>query len=147
MIAKTIWINPEFLDWYKSKPLVVQEAIEKCPPDKPYIIKGGSFPCSIYSYDEAKDGGVTLTVNVYSPLFPRSVFGVRLENIEEYHEESKDVEQCEPPHVTDGLIAALKRMDFSKLEPHTGAMAEFLDSMFEPIKKKEEDETLPPPSP
>jgi len=120
MVYKGIWENPEFLDWYKSKPLAVQEAIEKHPPDKLYILKGGSFPCSIYSYDEEKGGGITLTVNVHSPLFPRSVFGVGLENIEEYHEENKDVEQCDPPHVTDGLVAALKRMDFSKKEKQNG---------------------------
>lgn len=140
MVTEGLWMNPKFLDWFQSKPLAVQEAIKKHPPDKLYILKSGSFPCNIYSYDEEKDGSITLTVDVHSPFFPRSVFGVSLKNIEEYHEEGEHAKQCDPPHVTDGLVAALERMDLSKLEPHTGTMAEFLNSMFEPIKKEKEDD-------
>lgn len=72
----------EFLDWYNERPEKVKEVIRKCPPGKEYrIIQGSDHPTFIHSYDEEKNGNISMTVNVEDPNFPRSVFGIKPESL------------------------------------------------------------------
>ena len=75
-------LPPEFLNWFNSRPKKVQDVIKKCPPGKEYrIIQGSGDPVFIHSYNEGKNGDITMTVNIESPTFPRSVFGIKPENL------------------------------------------------------------------
>lgn len=72
----------EFLDWFNDRPKKVQDVIKICPPGKEYRIIGrSSDPVFIHSYDEGENGEITMTVNVESKTFPRSVFGIKHENL------------------------------------------------------------------
>ena len=74
--------------WYRERPLSVQRAIDRWPPDQLYRIKSTGQVAFLYSYGEAEDGTcTTCTVCVtrrYNPtcLRERSVFGVPLEDLE-----------------------------------------------------------------
>jgi len=81
-----MWDDPEFKEWFNSKPKKIQELIKKCPPNKQYRIKGGTFPGTIHSYDEEKNGDVSMKVNIHSPLMPRKVFGLKPEHLEEWED-------------------------------------------------------------
>lgn len=52
-------------DWYKSRPIVIQQAIDILPPIHLYRLKGTGKQCFINSYEEPKSGelkDVTVTV-------------------------------------------------------------------------------------
>lgn len=52
-------------EWYKKRPKVIQEAINKLPPIHPYKFKDSGKQCIIRSYEEHKSGkleDVTCTV-------------------------------------------------------------------------------------
>lgn len=53
-------------DWYKERPPVIQEAINRMPPTQLYKFKNSGKQCFIYGYDEPESGNiedVTLQVN------------------------------------------------------------------------------------
>ena len=82
MIEEFKHLPPEFLEWYNERPDKVKEVIRKCPPGKEYrIIQGADHPTLIHSYDEEKNGDISMTVNIEDPNFPRSVFGIKPENL------------------------------------------------------------------
>ena len=83
MVAQaSLWDNPEFMEWFNARPEKIQALIRQCPPDREYRVQGGAFPGRIYSYDEEEGGGVSMKVNIESPLFPRTVFGLKPEHLE-----------------------------------------------------------------
>ena len=77
----TAFEDPDFMEWFNGRPLEVQDVIREYPPDVEYKLDGPS-PVWIYSYDVEKDGTVSLTVNVHSPFMPRSVFGIKPEDLQ-----------------------------------------------------------------
>lgn len=83
-----IWDNPAFVEWFNDRPPAVQEVIRQCPLGELYKLHTGAFPSQILSYDENEDGSVTMTVRVASPFFPRSVFGVKPEDLKPWEEGS-----------------------------------------------------------
>ena len=77
-----LWENQDFLDWYNSRPPIIQNLIKKFPPNKYYKVQGGMFKGRLYSYSE--DG--TMTVDIDSPIMPRRVFGLKPEDLEEWYD-------------------------------------------------------------
>lgn len=71
--------------WQGMRPLAIQRAIMKRPPWFPYRIKGaGNSYGWIYCYEENEDGPVTCKINITEETwFPRQVFGVALDDLEE----------------------------------------------------------------
>lgn len=84
MRKRTIWDEPEFMEWFESRPEDVQAMIRRFPPGRPYRLHGGPFPSYIYCYSVADDGAVTMQVDVESPFLPRRVFGVEPEDLQEW---------------------------------------------------------------
>ncbi len=77
-----IFDNEDFMEWLNGRPLCIQKVIRSYPPDVEYKLNG-LFPVNIHSYDEEKDGNISLTVDVHSPFMPRRVFGVNPESLQE----------------------------------------------------------------
>lgn len=83
-------------DWYKDRPLLIREAIDKLPPIQLYRFKNSGKQCFITAYSEPESGkleDVTCTVTktgVGGPmaamglgaLDSNSVFGVSLDDLE-----------------------------------------------------------------
>lgn len=90
----------EFKDseWYKERPDIIKEAIDKLPPTQNYKFKSSGKQCYITSYEEPESGkleDVTVTVQktgVGGPLEgtglnifdTNGVFGVKLDDLEPY---------------------------------------------------------------
>lgn len=84
------------MDWYKTRPKVIQDAIDKLPPIKLYRIKDIGKQCQVYSYSEPNDKNKEVTVTVIltgkgGPLDGTGlekldegmkVFGYKLDNLE-----------------------------------------------------------------
>jgi len=84
MVAKAdIFDDSEFLEWFNNLPIAVQEVIKKYPPDREYKLFG-PFPVTIHSYEENESDGITLKVDVHSPIRPRRVFGVKPESLKPF---------------------------------------------------------------
>jgi len=79
---KTLMDNAEFAAWFNARPACVQAVIRQRPPGIEYTVHGGPFPGLIRSYQQADDGGVTLLVDIQSPFMPRTVFGLKVENLQ-----------------------------------------------------------------
>lgn len=84
--------DPEFLEWFNSRPAAVQEAVRKRPGDKLYRMKSTGHKVFICSYDEPvteeQKGDITVTVAVTAKFneglgFERRVFGIQLDDLEE----------------------------------------------------------------
>lgn len=85
-------------DWYKERPLVIQQAIDLLPPTGLYKFKESGKQCQLRSYEEPESGkleDVTVTViktGVGGPLAGTGlevisdanvcVFGVKLDSLE-----------------------------------------------------------------
>lgn len=75
-------------EWYLTRPNVIKEAIDKCPPIQLYKMKSSGKQCFIYSYEEPKNGlveDVTVTVQktkVGKHMTATQVFGVPLDDLE-----------------------------------------------------------------
>ena len=85
--AMVQWMaDPETRAWIESRPPLVQEAIRRMPPGTWWRLKVGGFGIyTPYSYGEAEDGTVTLTVVRHDPLLPLMsycVFGCHPEDFE-----------------------------------------------------------------
>lgn len=48
--------DPEWIEWYNSRPEVIRKAIDMLPPDKFYEIKDSGAQCVIQAYTETPDG-------------------------------------------------------------------------------------------
>lgn len=70
-------------EWIKSRPKVIQDMIEKFPADRLYRLKCTGHRCTIYSYSENKTLTVSITGEYNYILFPRHVFGIKLDGLEE----------------------------------------------------------------
>lgn len=83
-------------DWYKERPKVIQDAIDKLPPIQMYKFKNSGKQCWVHSYEEPDSGNldeVTCTVvktgigGVMADaglgmLDTNAVFGVSLDDLE-----------------------------------------------------------------
>lgn len=84
------------LDWYKTRPEIIKQAINLLPPTELWKFKDSGKQCEIYSYDEPKSNkleDVTVTVICtgiggamanagMGELTKRKVFGVSLDSLE-----------------------------------------------------------------
>lgn len=83
------------MDWVQSRPDSVREIAEKVLPWKLYRLKSSGHVVTLYSIDEPVDGGTpTLKVQVLNRYndnlaFERTVFGIRLEDLEEIQSENR----------------------------------------------------------
>lgn len=70
--------------WIESRPACVQEAFKKCPPTTCYRLKGRKGHYALYSYDEEKDGTVTVKVDHLDDSwgYGLRVFGIALDDLE-----------------------------------------------------------------
>jgi hypothetical protein len=108
--------KPEFMIWVSERPAAIQELIKARPPGVPYKVQGGSWPAFIVSYDEHKDGTVGCKVEIEDPKFPRTVFGLKLADLEpmsdeEYHLAkafSADIEQASEEEWQEMRVSVLK---------------------------------------
>lgn len=87
-------------DWFKSRPLIIQQAVEKFPPTQLYRFKESGKQCMILSFGEPKSGkfeDVTCTVKKtgvggvladmgLTLLDIETVFGVKLDDLEPWEE-------------------------------------------------------------
>lgn len=85
-------------DWYKERPLVIQQAIDIIPPTQLYKFKDSGKQCAIMSYEEPESGkleDVTCTVAKtgiggamahmgLGNLDTNGVFGVKLDDLEKW---------------------------------------------------------------
>lgn len=92
---ESLWDDEEWMDWFNERPPAIQALIRQFPPNKPYRVGEGAFPALIYSYDEEKSGGVSMTVQIESPFFPRQVFGVKPEGLTEWDGDLPNVQTHE----------------------------------------------------
>lgn len=78
-------------EWYKERPDIIKQVIEKIPPIQLYQFKNSGHQCVIYCYDEPESGKVEdITVKVdktgAGSLFPEvnkyRVFGVKPDDLE-----------------------------------------------------------------
>lgn len=76
----------DWLEWFNARPPNVQDVARMFPPTQDYHIISTGRECFPYSYDEADDGTVTMTVTV--PANGRTgrfaahrVFGLRPDQI------------------------------------------------------------------
>jgi hypothetical protein len=90
--------------WYKSRPEVIQRAIDKLPPIHLYKVKSTGKQCYIVSYEEPESGkveDVTITVQKtgkggslekmgLGALDTNQVFGYKLDDMEIWEEEYFD---------------------------------------------------------
>lgn len=83
-----MWDNEEWMEWFNARPPAIQALIRERPPSVPYRVSGGAFPGWIHSYDEEESGGVSMKVDIESPLFPRRVFGLKPEDLTEWVSDS-----------------------------------------------------------
>ena len=86
--------------WYKTRPEIIQKAIDLFPPGKMYKLKGTGKQCLLVSYEEPDRGkveDVTFTVRKtgvggvmsklgLSALDSNRVFGVKMTDLEEWIE-------------------------------------------------------------
>lgn len=80
--------DPEFKEWFDSKPKAVQEAILRKPPGEyKYLAEDGEYHSGTYqiiAYEEADDGTCTtargFTEGAFG-LIPREVFRVKLDRL------------------------------------------------------------------
>ena len=86
-------------DWYKERPEVIRQAIDKLPPIVLYKFKDSGKQCQIISYEEPESSkleDVTCTVQKtgiggamaemgLGSLDTNRVFGVHLDNLEEWN--------------------------------------------------------------
>lgn len=85
----------EWLDWVQARPASVREVAEKVFPWKLYRLKPSGHIVTLYSIDEPLDGSTpTLKVQVLNQFnpnlaFERTVFGIRLEDLEEIQSENR----------------------------------------------------------
>jgi hypothetical protein len=91
-------------DWYKERPEVIQQAICVLPPGEMYMFKNSKKQCYIHSYDEPESGLLAdVTVTVLKTgiggklaqmglgiLDKNGVFGVKLDDLEIYKEQTED---------------------------------------------------------
>lgn len=85
-------------DWYKERPIIIQNAIDILPPTKMYRFKDSKKQCQLISYEEPdnkKLNDVTVTVQKtgvggimdkmkLGKLDTNRVFGVKLTDLEEW---------------------------------------------------------------
>lgn len=82
MVAEaSLWDNEKFMAWFNERPPAVKDMIRQCPPDQEYRVQDGAFPGRIYSYDEEEGSEITMQVQIASPFFPRTVFGLKPEHL------------------------------------------------------------------
>ena len=88
-------------DWYKGRPAVIKQAIDRLPPIRLYKFKDSGKQCYIISFEEPESDkieDVTCTVQktgvggamaeigfMFSQLDTNQVFGVKLPELEEYN--------------------------------------------------------------
>ena len=84
-------------DWYKERPIIIQNAIDLLPPIKTYRFKDSKKQCQIISFEEPKSGkfeDITITVQKtgvggvmdkvgLGDLDTNQVFGVKINELEE----------------------------------------------------------------
>lgn len=87
-------------EWYKKRPEVIRQAIDKLPPIQLYKFKANGKQCRIVSYEEPQSGkleDVTCTViktGVGGPMAEmgmsaldgNGVFGVKLDDLEVWND-------------------------------------------------------------
>jgi hypothetical protein len=110
----------EWDEWVKSRPDRIREIAEKVFPWKLYKLKNGGHRVTVYSIDEPKDKNTipTLKVTVSGDynlvVFERTVFGIKLEDLEECDLPSPDepvgsmdipIEFLQPVEITRPIIA------------------------------------------
>ena len=74
-----------FLDWYKSRPPKIRDAIYKYPPWQTYRMRETYQIGTLYAYEEYEDGTVKCKFDTVSDSFaqvPVRVFGVSLDSLE-----------------------------------------------------------------
>lgn len=74
-------------EWYKSRPDVIKQAIEKLPPTQSYMY--GCRKCELYSYEEPESGkleDVTVTVQFST----HRVFGIGLDKLRPLTKEDEE---------------------------------------------------------
>lgn len=94
-------------DWYKSRPKLIQDAIDKLPPIKLYKFKNSGKQCLVIAFEEPESGNledVTVTVEKtgiggimhevgLGGLDRNSVFGVKLEDLEPWENQEGEIVQ------------------------------------------------------
>lgn len=85
-------------DWYKSRPEIIQQAIDKLPPIQLYKIKSSGYQCYIISFEEPHSSlleDVTCTVqktgigSLFPSLNQNRVFGISLTDLEPWDQTNK----------------------------------------------------------
>lgn len=76
-------IEPDFSEWVKTRPEVIQEMMASHPPDRLYLLKTSNHRVTIYSYSEDKTVTVSVTGDYNKIVFPRNVFGISIGDLEE----------------------------------------------------------------
>lgn len=83
-----------YAEFVATRPEAVRLVAERFPPWTLYRIKGSGHRCHVYSFGEAEDGSVSLTVSVTGQfnavMFDRNVFGISPEDLEECELPSAD---------------------------------------------------------
>lgn len=89
-MSEDIWKDPEFVDWFKTRPKAIQKLIILRPPEKFYWWKDvetgevfKSHKYEIIAYEENEAGPPTLKVYTEGVTMPRQVFGVSPETLVE----------------------------------------------------------------
>jgi hypothetical protein len=105
-MAKAIDMDMDvFEEWLSTKPRAIKDMAAKLPPDRLYKLKDGGHRVTLYSYDENKDGSVSMTVLVTGEFncvtFDRKVFGINPE----------DLEECDLPKEDEKLGTLLEEQD------------------------------------
>jgi len=87
-------------EWYKQRPRVIRQAIDKLPPIQLYKFKESGKQCQIISFEEPESGkleDVTCTVQKtglggvvseigFGALDSNRVFGVKLDDLEVFND-------------------------------------------------------------
>lgn len=75
----------EALEWYRTRPKAVQEAMDRLPPWNTYRLKETGQTGRLYSYEEHSDGSVTVkfdTDATWPMVVGHRVSGVPLDQLE-----------------------------------------------------------------
>lgn len=92
-----------YRDWIASRPEKVKAVAERFDPWSLYRMKSTGHRVTLHSFDENKNGTITLKVDVTGDfntvLFERRVFGV----------DPDDLELCDPPAPGEPVGATLNR--------------------------------------
>lgn len=75
--------NPEFDEWLKDRPEIIQEMGKSHPPHKLYLLKTSNHKVFIISYSENRTVTVVVSGKYNLTDFERRVFGIKPEDLEE----------------------------------------------------------------